>query len=327
MDSPAGWVARVAVNIMRDHRRRVKAEDRALERLALDRPGLLEGLWPPAPPPGDGSPAEQLMEQVASLPRRQRDVVALHYFADISIHEIAERLGVTQGSIKRSLFQARKTLQRTLGAFPQSDIHEAAPSQPLTMTSGIPGSTTKADGTDRRSNVSEVKGWHMAGNQPRQYEHGIAAGELFEGKRVAYVRWKVDEPTAAGFGTLMQMINAQEYLDQRIRFSAAVKATGVDGWAGLWMRVDGPVRGKGASLAFDNMQDRSIRGTTEWQRYEVVLDVAENARAIGLGVLLEGKGEIRVADFRFEPVSKDVPTTGTAYPYPIRPRNLDLSED
>ena len=36
-------------------------------------------------------------------------------------------------------------------------------------------------------------------------------------------------------------------------------------WAGLWMRVD---KGKDM-VAFDNMQDRPIKGTTDWQRYYI----------------------------------------------------------
>lgn len=43
---------------------------------------------------------------------------------------------------------------------------------------------------------------------------------------------------------------------------------------GLWFRVDGTT---GKSLSFDNMQDRAVKGTTEWARYEIVLDVPEGA--------------------------------------------------
>jgi hypothetical protein len=163
----------------------------------------------------------------------------------------------------------------------------------------------------------------MAGTAPEDYTLGIAGDETHEGLRVAYLRSTAKE--ARKFGTLMQMIDAEEYRGQRLRFSAALRTQDVQGWVGLWMRVDGPVHGPGHHLAFDNMQGRSITGTTDWQRYEVVLDVGQEAQAIGLGVLLNRTGEVRVAGFRFEPVSKDVPTTSMAYP--TRPLNLDLSED
>ena len=37
--------------------------------------------------------------------------------------------------------------------------------------------------------------------------------------------------------------------------------------------------------SFDNMQDRSIRGTTDWTRYDVVLNVPENAAMMKFGFL------------------------------------------
>jgi len=42
-------------------------------------------------------------------------------------------------------------------------------------------------------------------------------------------------------------------------------------------------KGKETGVAFDNMQDRAIKGTTDWRRYEVVLDVPEDATGIAPG--------------------------------------------
>jgi hypothetical protein len=58
-----------------------------------------------------------------------------------------------------------------------------------------------------------------------------------------------------------------------------MKSEEVTGWAGLWMRVD---KGKEV-VAIDNMQGRAIKGTTSWQRYEVVLDVPRTQQALRLG--------------------------------------------
>lgn len=315
-ESLSGWVARVAANLLRDHWRRTQAEARAMERLVLEQPGLLEGLPPPmvAPDPW-GAP---LAEQVAVLPRRQRHVVVVHYYADLPVQEIAHRLGVGEGTVKRSLFRARRALQRALGGCPAGAAVGAKVRVKPDQPAPLPRASAITDNAERRG---IMKGWYMAGSHPRDYRHGIADDETHAGKRVGYLRSVTEAPS--GFGTLMQMIAAGEYLGQRIRFSAAIRTAGVDGWVGLWMRVDGPEQGR--SLAFDNMQGRSISGTTDWRGYEVVLDVDEQARAIGLGVLLHGAGEARMADFRFEPVSRDVPTTGAVYP--AQPQNLDLSED
>jgi hypothetical protein len=92
------------------------------------------------------------------------------------------------------------------------------------------------------------------------------------------------------------------------------------------MRVDGSDRQR--SLAFDNMQNRAVKGTTDWQRYDVVLDVAEEAGAIAFGILLSGRGQGWISGIRFEPVGRDVETTGGAIGgLKEGPENLDFSED
>jgi hypothetical protein len=141
------------------------------------------------------------------------------------------------------------------------------------------------------------------------------------------------KPNAPGtFGTFTQGFRADQYRGKRLRMTGYAKTEGVEGWCGLWMRIDGKEKG---GLAFDNMMDRPIRGTTEWQKFEVVLDVPEEAEAIFFGFLLAGEGQAWIDDFKFETVGKDVSTTG--FPIeatdregdpvpdlPKEPRNLDF---
>ncbi len=81
----------------------------------------------------------------------------------------------------------------------------------------------------------------------------------------------------------MQVFQATDSLNKRMRLSAWVRSEGIESWAGLRMRVDGQQHG---SLSFDNMQNRPIKGTTDWHRYEVVLDVPAESVAIAFGLLL-----------------------------------------
>lgn len=111
----------------------------------------------------------------------------------------------------------------------------------------------------------------------------------------------------AGFGTLMQSFQAGEYQGKRVRLRAFTKSEGIEDWAGLWMRVD---KDMGRIVAFDNMEDRPIKGTTSWHRYDLVLDVPSDADDIAFGVLLAGTGKIWLNDVEFEVVGSDVPTTG-----------------
>jgi len=63
-------------------------------------------------------------------------------------------------------------------------------------------------------------------------------------------------------------------------------------------------------LAFDNMDRRPIKGTTDWIKYEIVLFVPAEATSISYGVLLDRTGQIWFKDIMFEVVDNTVPETG-----------------
>lgn len=45
-----------------------------------------------------------------SLPERLRLSVLLHYYADLTVAQVAAQLGKSEGSVKRELWEARATL-------------------------------------------------------------------------------------------------------------------------------------------------------------------------------------------------------------------------
>jgi hypothetical protein len=165
-------------------------------------------------------------------------------------------------------------------------------------------------------------GWIKAGSMPAYYEVGTDADAHHQGKSSGYIR--STKSVTGGFGTLMQSGSPTAYLGKRVRMTAWVMTAEVGGWAGLWMRVDGPDRGK--SLAFDNMQSRPIKGTTPWTSYSIVLDVPKEATQIAFGVLIEGAGEAWLDDLRFEIVDGSVPLTDTQLDTRTNstPTNLDF---
>ena len=65
----------------------------------------------------------------------------------------------------------------------------------------------------------------------------------------------------------------------------------------------------GELLGFDNMMPRAVKGTTDWKRYEVVLDVLPETVNIFFGTLLSGSGRVWVDDLKLETVGNDSPTT------------------
>jgi WD40 repeat protein len=150
------------------------------------------------------------------------------------------------------------------------------------------------------------KGWSAAGNRPEDYEMGIDYKVRHSGKASGSLKSKF--PQSKGFVAMMQSIKADNYRGKRVRLSGYVKADQVADYCGLWMRVDGA----GYSLNFDNMGDRPIRGTTDWRKYEVVLDVPEDSLILAFGIILQGAGQVWADDLQLEIVGQDVPSTGLA---------------
>jgi hypothetical protein len=146
-------------------------------------------------------------------------------------------------------------------------------------------------------------GWIARGSQPQEYEMAVDRGVAHGGKASGYMKCKGDKPE--GFGTLMQTFKADAYRGKRLRLSGYVKTDHVEQWTGLWMRGDG----EQSSLAFDNMENRPIKGSTDWQKYEVVLDVPADSIDIAFGILLAGKGQAWVDDLQLDVVGNDVPST------------------
>jgi len=72
----------------------------------------------------------------------------------------------------------------------------------------------------------------------------------------------------------------------------AVDTDAFTGWAGLWMRADGGSR----QLAFDNMHDRAIRGTTPWTDYAIELSIPDGTEWLNFGFVLDGGGAMFMRD-------------------------------
>jgi RNA polymerase sigma-70 factor, ECF subfamily len=106
LDKPGAWLRRVAINGLRRWQRRGLLEAEALAQKFLMRYEEHVEL-----------PAEhaELWDAVRRLPRVQLEVIVLHYQSDLAVAEIAEILGIRDGTVKSRLHYARKTLAKWLG--------------------------------------------------------------------------------------------------------------------------------------------------------------------------------------------------------------------
>jgi RNA polymerase sigma-70 factor, ECF subfamily len=100
------WVAVVARNVTRSFFRRVVAERRARLRGAA------------AAEPNEGlSDADRidLLAAIKALGHNQREAVALFYFADLSVEEVARVMKLHPEAVKGLLHRGRASLARSLG--------------------------------------------------------------------------------------------------------------------------------------------------------------------------------------------------------------------
>lgn len=94
LQSPQGWVWRVALNLATSTLRRRAAERRANRR--LEGPDVVR-----ARDDTDVTHDRLAVRQViASLPTRQRTALVLRFYADLSVEDTAQRMGATPDSVR-----------------------------------------------------------------------------------------------------------------------------------------------------------------------------------------------------------------------------------
>jgi RNA polymerase sigma-70 factor, ECF subfamily len=110
-DGSAGagpWLSRIAVNLSIDRWRRNRRRQATFSPLADgDHAPSLAGSAPdPAGSVLGRERRERLDRALAVLPEKQRAVVVLRHYQDLSLEEIAETLGMRLGTVKSSLHRA-----------------------------------------------------------------------------------------------------------------------------------------------------------------------------------------------------------------------------
>jgi RNA polymerase sigma factor (sigma-70 family) len=123
IESLRAWVFKVATNLVKSGFRRLAAERRAK--------ALLEGGGGRHRADGLSSTdrSDQLVDlrrALAKLPARQREATVLRYYLDMDVREIAQALGVNEGTAKTTLFRARQALAQELGEPDQEEATNRA---------------------------------------------------------------------------------------------------------------------------------------------------------------------------------------------------------
>ena len=107
LDNPRAWVRKVAINqrgsFLRAYLRQQTRERDAVARDEEDSIKLADD-------------HAEVWQAVRTLPPLQAQVIALHYYEDYSVAQVAAALGRAPGTIKAQLHYGRRKLARLLGA-------------------------------------------------------------------------------------------------------------------------------------------------------------------------------------------------------------------
>lgn len=111
VDNHEAWLRTTAVNVHRSRWRKLRNGRRARDRMVLPRDpeALADHL--------------EITDALRALPEPQRQVIALHYLADLPVEQIALELGVPSGTVKSRLSRARDALAAQLAYAPGGVDH------------------------------------------------------------------------------------------------------------------------------------------------------------------------------------------------------------
>ena len=138
-------------------------------------------------------------------------------------------------------------------------------------------------------------GWNNSGSS--NYILSIDSTNVKSGKYSASIEFEEGNPDFKAWAFTIP----DSYAGKKITLSGYLKTENVtDGYAGLWMRID-------PSIAFDNMNNNGVKGTTDWTKYEITLDMnPEKTKQIIIGGLLAGKGKMWIDDLKVTIDGKEI---------------------
>lgn len=113
------WLYRITVNCCLNQRRKSRSTP-----LLMD-DAVLSSLTRHGPPDDQKGEEEALQHALARLTEKQRTLVILRYYGDLSYAEIAQVLDIPLGTVRSRLNQAIKALRKKMQAAPTSHLAPA----------------------------------------------------------------------------------------------------------------------------------------------------------------------------------------------------------
>jgi RNA polymerase sigma-70 factor, ECF subfamily len=108
-DLPEAWLRKVALRLAIDSGRRARRAVLLAARLSAQRPAP-----PLVPAPEDLAGFGELVSALRQVPVPQRQMLVLHYLADLPVDQIAREWGLPEGTVKARLAAGRRRLEEQL---------------------------------------------------------------------------------------------------------------------------------------------------------------------------------------------------------------------
>jgi len=161
------------------------------------------------------------------------------------------------------------------------------------------------------------KGWSFGPRQGgfddvvatlRDFDFDVTTSEdqPYQGEQSAVISRPPGRHYGEAFGLLDQRIEAAAYRGKRVRLRAAIRTevTGPGNQAYLWLHVTKKWAFPPSTAFYDDMSDRPITNR-EWQEYEILGEVPEDAEIIDYGMALVGDGRAWIDAVSVEVVNEE----------------------
>ena len=194
--------------------------------------------------------------------------------------------------------------------------------------------------TPRNLDFSDaLHGWMIFGYpvNPKSYEIHFDPSTTFSGKNSLAITLHGAETAQQEPFVKDRMISlthegflATSYRGQRLHMTTYVKAEDVKR-ANFHLAIIGPAIEPNHVHITQHMTSthlHPVEGSSDWTRYELVIDVPNNANSIQVSLSMEGHGKLWLDSIHFAVVDKTIPLTGTRIIPPLHePQNLNFTND
>jgi C-terminal processing protease CtpA/Prc len=151
-------------------------------------------------------------------------------------------------------------------------------------------------------NLAEILNFEakQSGKLPVGWNAGVPSTVFLDDQVVHSGHWAVRVERTADSPNPFSGINKVFPMDVKgttIVLRGFIRTEDVSNYTALWMREDGD-SAQGGSLAFATLQDKQIRGTTDWTEYSISVPVHAEAKQLFIGFFVAGSGKGWVDDLQ-----------------------------